>query len=258
VDHFVGRVSELTILDAELQEVRAGRPRVVLVEGEAGIGKSSLLSRFVSEHRDLCVLRASGDEAEMLLAWGLADQLLAGAGPAATEGSPRAAAARWKDADPMAVGAQLVAVLGDLQDGNRVVAVVGSTAGKQIRVICADPPRSSSSGQPLRIGRDRTERPGATGAGKTHGGGCLYRRLPPKRSSAEVELVGLQPGGEHLPLGGAERQYRPVRVLGVTHSDHVGQISRDLDAVAVSAAPRGFAPRGAGNIDRTHPAHLLS
>jgi len=124
VDHFVGRAGELAILDAELQAVRAGRPRVVVVEGGAGIGKSSLLSRFVSEHRDVCVLRASGDEAEMLLAWGLADQLLAGAGPAATEGSTRAAAARWKDADPMAVGAQLVAVLGDLQDGDRVVVVV--------------------------------------------------------------------------------------------------------------------------------------
>ena len=123
VDHFVGRAGELAILDAEMQAVRAGRPRVVLVEGEAGIGKSSLLSRFVSGHRDVCLLRASGDEAEMLLAWGLADQLLAGAGPAAAERCSQAGARR-KDADAMAVGAQLVAVLGDLQAGDRVVAVV--------------------------------------------------------------------------------------------------------------------------------------
>jgi ATP/maltotriose-dependent transcriptional regulator MalT len=122
VDHFVGRAGELAILDAELQAVRAGRPRVVLVEGEAGIGKSSLLSRFVSEHRDVCLLRASGDEAEMLLAWGLADQLLAAAGPAAAEGTSPAWAR--KDADAMAVGAQLVGVLGDLQAGDRVVVVV--------------------------------------------------------------------------------------------------------------------------------------
>ncbi len=81
VEHFVGRAGELAILDAELQAVRAGRPRVVLVEGEAGIGKSSLLSRFVSAQRDVCLLRASGDEAEILLAWGLADQLLVAAGP---------------------------------------------------------------------------------------------------------------------------------------------------------------------------------
>jgi hypothetical protein len=63
MDHFVGRARELMILDAEMQAVRAGQPRVVLVEGEAGIGKSSLLSRFVSEQRDICLLRASGDEA---------------------------------------------------------------------------------------------------------------------------------------------------------------------------------------------------
>ena len=124
VDGFVGRTDELRVLEAELQAVRSGRPRVVLVEGEAGIGKSSLLSRFVSGHRDVCVLRASCDEAEMLLDWGLADQLLAGAGPAAAEGSSQAGAARGKDTDAMAVGAQLVAVLGDLQAGDRVVAVV--------------------------------------------------------------------------------------------------------------------------------------
>jgi len=127
VDHFVGRTGELAILDAELRAVRAGQPRVVLVEGEAGIGKSSLLSRFVSAHRDVCLLRASGDEAEILLAWGLADQLLAGAGPAVAaavaEGSWPAARAR-KDADAMTVGAQLVGVLGDLQAGDQVVVVV--------------------------------------------------------------------------------------------------------------------------------------
>ena len=124
MDHFVGRVSELSVLDAEMRAVLGGRPRVVLVEGEAGIGKSSLLSRFVSEHGDVCVLRASGDEAEMFLDWGLADQLLAGAGLAAAEGFSQAGVARGKDSDAMAVGAQLVAVLGDLQAGDGVVVVV--------------------------------------------------------------------------------------------------------------------------------------
>ena len=122
VDHFVGRAGELAILDAEMQAVRAGQPRVVLIEGEAGIGKSSLLSRFVSEQRDVCLLRASGDEAEILLAWGLAEQLLAAAGPAVTAGT--SPAATWKDADAMAIGAHMVAALGDLQAGDRVVMMV--------------------------------------------------------------------------------------------------------------------------------------
>ena len=122
MDHFVGRAGELAILDAEMQAVRAGQPRVVLIEGEAGIGKSSLLSRFVSEQRDVCLLRASGDEAEILLAWGLAEQLLAAAGPAVAEGT--SPAATWKEADAMAIGAHMVAALGDLQAGDRGVMVV--------------------------------------------------------------------------------------------------------------------------------------
>ena len=122
MDHFVGRTGELAILDAELQAVRAGRPRVVLVEGEAGIGKSSLLSRFVSEHRDVRLLRASGDEAEMLLAWGLAEQLLAAAGSAAPEGTSPGWAR--KSTDAMAIGAHMVAALGDLQAGDQVVVLV--------------------------------------------------------------------------------------------------------------------------------------
>jgi predicted ATPase len=124
VDHFVGRTGELAVLDAEMQAVRGGRPRVVLVEGEAGIGKSSLISRFVSEQRDVWLLRAGGDEAEMLLPWGVVDQLLAGTGQPPANGSPRAGVARRKDADPLAVGAQLVEVLGDLQGADRVVVVV--------------------------------------------------------------------------------------------------------------------------------------
>ena len=124
VDHFVGRTGELAVLDAEMQAVRSGRPRVVLVEGEAGIGKSSMISRFVCEHPDVCLLRAVADEAEMLLPWGVIDQLLVGAGPAPGSESARAGVARRKDADPLAVGGQLVEVLGDLQGGDRVVVVV--------------------------------------------------------------------------------------------------------------------------------------
>ena len=124
VEHFVGRTDELAVLDAEMQAVRAGRPRVVLVEGEAGAGKSSLLARFGGQHPDVCLLRASGDETEMLLDWGVTDQLLASAGSVARGGSPRAGTARPNGDGPLAVGAQLVAVLGDLQAGDRVVLVV--------------------------------------------------------------------------------------------------------------------------------------
>jgi DNA-binding CsgD family transcriptional regulator/tetratricopeptide (TPR) repeat protein len=124
VDHFVGRVAELAILDAQMVAVQDGQPRVVVLEGEAGIGKSSLLARFLARHPDACVLRASGEEAEALLAWGVADQILAGAMSSGLAGLPRETPFDRAAVGPIGVGAQLVAALGDLQTGSRVVVLV--------------------------------------------------------------------------------------------------------------------------------------
>ncbi len=44
---FVGRTGELATLDEALDEVAAGTPNTVFVEGESGIGKSSLVRSFV-------------------------------------------------------------------------------------------------------------------------------------------------------------------------------------------------------------------
>ncbi len=75
-DWFVGRSRELCLLDAQLQQVRIGAPRVVLIEGSPGIGKTSLLRRFLASATDLAVLRASGDEAEVRLPHGVVAQLM--------------------------------------------------------------------------------------------------------------------------------------------------------------------------------------
>ena len=45
---FVGRAGELAVLEAAAAAARRGQPQVVLVEGEAGAGKSSLLARFAA------------------------------------------------------------------------------------------------------------------------------------------------------------------------------------------------------------------
>ena len=124
VEQFVGRARELAILDGEMQEARSGRPRIVLVEGDAGIGKSSLLSQFVSGVHNARVLRASGEESETLLAWGVVDQLVGAASAAAGPGPGRPGEARRQGTDPLAVGAQLVGLLGDLQGSDRTVVVV--------------------------------------------------------------------------------------------------------------------------------------
>jgi hypothetical protein len=75
---FVGRQAELSALDARLTEVRAGRPRITLIQGEAGIGKTALVSHFVRAERPApapTVLWASGEETEELLAYGVIEQL---------------------------------------------------------------------------------------------------------------------------------------------------------------------------------------
>jgi len=71
----VGRQSELRILGERLAAAGKGHPQVVYVEGEAGGGKSTLLSRFLGSLPDAVVLEVGGDEAETLLSYGIIDQL---------------------------------------------------------------------------------------------------------------------------------------------------------------------------------------
>ncbi len=75
---FVGRQAELRLLSEGLAAARMSHPQVVYVEGEAGSGKSALVSRFLSSLSDAVVLAAGGDEAETLLTYGILDQLQPG------------------------------------------------------------------------------------------------------------------------------------------------------------------------------------
>jgi DNA-binding SARP family transcriptional activator len=117
---FVGRLEELTALRAAVTAARAGQPAVVLVEGEAGTGKSTLLSRFVSGLPGTMVLRASGDEAERLLPYGIVDQLT---GSARDDGGlPGLLASDLNDGvDPLAVGTDLVAWLERMSASHQMV-----------------------------------------------------------------------------------------------------------------------------------------
>ena len=118
---FVGRADELAVLEAAAAEARGGRPKVVLVEGEAGIGKSALLARFAAGLADAAVLRASGDEAERLVPYGIVAQLVASARGAG--GSPPGLLASELNGavDPLAVGAELVIWLGQVCCGQKMV-----------------------------------------------------------------------------------------------------------------------------------------
>ena len=65
----VGRSAERARIDALLDGARMGRGGALLVRGEPGIGKSSLLRYGEREAGDLRVLRARGVEAEAELAF---------------------------------------------------------------------------------------------------------------------------------------------------------------------------------------------
>jgi DNA-binding CsgD family transcriptional regulator len=56
----IGRADELARLDASLGAARDGAGRVVLVEGDAGVGKTRLVEHFVSRWSDVRVLRGGG------------------------------------------------------------------------------------------------------------------------------------------------------------------------------------------------------
>jgi DNA-binding CsgD family transcriptional regulator len=108
---FVGRQRELRLLDERLAAAATGHPQVVYVEGEAGGGKSTLLSVFLGSLSDAVILQVGGDEAETLLSYGIIDQLQPG-----TVTEP--------GTDPMAVGARLLDLFDRLQAGGQVVVLV--------------------------------------------------------------------------------------------------------------------------------------
>ncbi|MCX5205385.1 AAA family ATPase [Streptomyces sp. NBC_00237] len=73
-DAFAGRASELALLQEELRRASEGEPRLVLVDGPGGIGKTALIRRFLGTVTGGCVLRASGAEGESTLPYGVLAQ----------------------------------------------------------------------------------------------------------------------------------------------------------------------------------------
>ncbi|MEV4436642.1 AAA family ATPase [Streptomyces sp. NPDC049585] len=125
---FLGRHEELARMDTWLDRAADGEPRIVVIDGTAGIGKTSLIRRFLAgKARDCRVLTASGEELEQDLAYGLITQLrshlpaAAGAAlPETVQGAPADTAAQ----DPISVGAVFLDALGRFQDRKPVVLVI--------------------------------------------------------------------------------------------------------------------------------------
>lgn len=121
---FVGRRAELDVLAAEMAAADQGSPRLVVVEGDPGIGKSALISESLARQRHVPVMAASGEASEQALPYGLVRQLACGLAGGLPAGCPVLAAGPAADADPLAVGAELLTLLAARQDvGGRTVII---------------------------------------------------------------------------------------------------------------------------------------
>ncbi len=120
---FVGRQPTLARLHEMLEQARAGEPRLVLIEGPAGIGKTTLVRQFLEGTAERCVLRASGEEVEAGLPFGVLAQLLADA-PTTPPGPAAGGVPGERPVDPLAAGAILLDLLSELQRTDPVLLVV--------------------------------------------------------------------------------------------------------------------------------------
>ena len=93
-DFFVGRHAELCVLDDALAAAHAGNPQSVLVTGEAGIGKTALVERFLARSTGVMTLRATAVESETTLSYGIVDQWLQAEGTMLTGASLLSAGVR--------------------------------------------------------------------------------------------------------------------------------------------------------------------
>ena len=120
---FAGRERELAALAHSAAEARRGEPRVVVIEGQPGMGKSALLTEVARRLPDAFIIRASGAEPEMRLPYGLVGQLTASAcrpgAPRTMSGLPSRA-----PADPLTIGAELAAELGRVASPGRLAVMI--------------------------------------------------------------------------------------------------------------------------------------
>jgi DNA-binding CsgD family transcriptional regulator len=95
----------------------------VLIEGSAGMGKTTLVEQFLRGQEEIRLLRASGEHWETLVPYGVVDQLMRVAGASATRlFSSRLRALPAEE--PISVGSSLLELLEDLEEKSVVVLVI--------------------------------------------------------------------------------------------------------------------------------------
>ena len=90
-----GRQDECAVLDRLCEGARAGQSGVLVVRGEAGVGKTALLDFAIGSAADMLVVRASGVESEIELAFAPCISCV-GRCSIASKGFRLLSATRWK------------------------------------------------------------------------------------------------------------------------------------------------------------------
>ena len=121
---FVGRNAELTLLSDLAERAGDNEPQVALIEGEAGVGKSSLLAQFGRSLGDAKVLRVSGEEDEAHLAYGLVAQIVAAGRDVGGRPSHLLASGLSDGVDPLSAGPELLGLLDTIGRGGDLVALL--------------------------------------------------------------------------------------------------------------------------------------
>lgn len=121
---FVGRQDGLDLALATLDAVRKSQPRILLIEGEPGIGKTAFVRQFLARAGDVVVLEASGEESETGLEYGVVAQLVSQMPPDPSWASPGERLSRGSPANNFALGGELLAMLGSVQDQAPAVLVL--------------------------------------------------------------------------------------------------------------------------------------
>jgi len=134
-DVFVGRSAEIARITEVITRVQAGEPWLVAIEGDPGIGKTSLVRHCLAQAVDLKVLTARAGPAETDLDLGIVDQLLRAAGGTASPVLAEAVLAEAVLAEAgtggtappvssFAAGARLLETVGGQQSAGAVAIVI--------------------------------------------------------------------------------------------------------------------------------------
>ncbi|HYA45228.1 MAG TPA: AAA family ATPase, partial [Acidimicrobiales bacterium] len=121
---FVGREAELAVLAELAERARSNQPQAALIEGEAGVGKSSLLAKFAASLGGARVVRASGAEDESHLAYGLVAQILAASRSVGGRPSKLLASGLNDGVDPLSAGPELLGLLDTIGRGGELVVLL--------------------------------------------------------------------------------------------------------------------------------------